>query len=590
MDNRSRSKQDVLQVPDTTVLRKYGGFSSAVDLSLVKITGSDANRYLQAQTTNDVNILATGYGQPSSFVDRKARPVATFQLYRTADAFAIICDTTELKPLLQHLDKFLFADKVEIETVSDSRFLTIQGPRSRSLLKACLDELPTTDFFDKDAGSGSIESKPVSTFRLSLTGEEGFLLLVPEHHVPSVEKKLRENAGKLGMVELDRETLEIARIEAGLVKMNVDFDGESLLAETTLDLSHVSYNKGCFQGQEVLARIRTYGAPTRALVGLTITAEDGSQLDEIRFPLDTELKLESEEIGWIKSNCYSRFLHRFIAIGLVKRDYRTPDKQWAVTAAGKNVIVTVTLLPFYHANSPSDTARELYEEALQIFASEDESVDADLSESVRLLRESLTLDPLFEDSYETLGVILSKRNRLDEAIELMEHLTRLNADSVMAHTNLSVFYVEKGWKEKAEDEKAISMSIRMRQAAMQVSKAKEDEEKKKVSEEETRERMGMFKQVLEIDADDQLANYGIGDCLVELSQFEEAIPHLQKSLELKPTHTVGYLVLGKAYEGLKRADDARSTYEKGIDVAAKRGDMEPLKKMQERLAGIAGSA
>jgi len=130
------------------------------------------------------------------------------------------------------------------------------------------------------------------------------------------------------------------------------------------------------------------------------------------------------------------------------------------------------------------------------------------------------------------------------------------------------------------------MSIRMKIAAAEVSKTKQAEQQQKATEKETLERMGMFKQVLEIDEDDQLANHGYGDCLVELSRFEEAIPHLKKSLEIKPTHSAGYLVLAKAYESLKLVDDAKKTYETGIDVAAKRGDMEPLKKMKERLSQL----
>src|SRR5690606_15126291 len=147
----------------------------------------------------------------------------------------------------------------------------------------------------------------------------------------------------------------------------------------------------------------------------------------------------------------------------------------------------------------------------------------------------------FEDAYESLGVILNRRGETDEAIEVMEHLARINPDSVMAHTNLSVFYVEKGWKEKAEEEKAISMSIRMRMAAAQVSKDKEAEEQRKQLEAETIQRMSMFQQVLEIDEDDQLANYGYGDCLVALSRFAEAVPHLQKAIALKPSHSVAYV-------------------------------------------------
>ncbi len=564
---------------DTTRLRNNGAWGPA-DLHYIRVYGQDANRYLQAQTTNDINQLKVGDSQLSCLIDRKSRPVGVFQVYKLANDFAIVCDTTQSEAILDHMEKFKFADKVYFDD-SFVSFLTVQGPKSRSVIQKVLDGIPPRDLFDNDATTGTVDDRAIQIFKMSLTGEEGFLLVVLDEDIDAVRDKLKAVAETVGLDTLSKEQLELARVEAGFPKLGVDFSDDNLLAETTLTETAVSYNKGCFQGQEVLARVRTQGSPSRALVGLIVSPPPATP-----FKLDTAIEFEGETIGWIKSNFYSEFLQKFIAIALVKRDYRTPGKVRDVVIDGKAATATVELLPLYQGKSPAEIAKELYEEALSIFAKEDENQVSEDWQSINLLKEALTLNPLFEDAYETLGVILSKRGQLDEAIELMEYLAKLNPDSVMAHTNLSVFYVEKGWKEKAEDEKAISMSIRMRIAAAEASKTKQEEEKRKATEQETLQRMSMFQQVLEIDEDDQLANHGYGDCLVELSRFEEAIPHLQKSLKAKPTNSNGYLVLARAFEGLNRIDEAKETYETGIDVAAKRGDMEPLKKMKERLASL----
>ena len=564
---------------DTTRLRNNGAWGPA-DLHYIRVYGQDANRYLQAQTTNDINQLKVGDSQLSCLIDRKSRPVGVFQVYKLANDFAIVCDTTQSEAILDHMEKFKFADKVYFDD-SFVSFLTVQGPKSRSVIQKVLDGIPPRDLFDNDATTGTVDDRAIQIFKMSLTGEEGFLLVVLDEDIDAVRDKLKAVAETVGLDTLSKEQLELARVEAGFPKLGVDFSDDNLLAETTLTETAVSYNKGCFQGQEVLARVRTQGSPSRALVGLIVSPPPATP-----FKLDTTIEFEGETIGWIKSNFYSEFLQKFIAIALVKRDYRTPGKVRDVVIDGKAATATVELLPLYQGKSPAEIAKELYEEALSIFAKEDENQVSEDWQSINLLKEALTLNPLFEDAYETLGVILSKRGQLDEAIELMEYLAKLNPDSVMAHTNLSVFYVEKGWKEKAEDEKAISMSIRMRIAAAEASKTKQEEEKRKATEQETLQRMSMFQQVLEIDEDDQLANHGYGDCLVELSRFEEAIPHLQKSLKAKPTNSNGYLVLARAFEGLNRIDEAKETYETGIDVAAKRGDMEPLKKMKERLASL----
>ncbi len=574
--------QKNIEAADTTALRSIGGFAfaAALNLSIIEIRGVDAARYLQAQTTNDINALLPGSGQSSCFIDRKARPIAVFQIFNSGDRYAIICDTRQSDALLAHLDKFRFADQVEFEDLSNSRSsVAVQGPRSRLLLKSLLDGIPSIDLFKHDVAEFSIAERPVTSFKLSLTGEEGFLLTFAAEAKDALCNLIETKARELGMIELDADLMNTARIEAGLVKLGVDFSDENLLAETTLDESAVSYSKGCFQGQEVLARLRTQGSPTRALVGLTI---ENANVEP--YSIGAELVVAGETIGWLKSNCYSKFLKRFIAIALLKRDYRTPGKTWTAALDGKSVEITVSLLPFYQSRSTESIAQELYEEALQVFANEDEEQSSDDSGSIRLLRDALVLNPVFEDAYESLGVILHKRGRLDEAIELMEFLSRLNPESVMAHTNLSVFYIEKGWKEKAEEEKAVSMSIRMRIAAQQMAKQKEEEKQRDDLHAEAEERLSMFRQVLEIDSEDQLANYGSGDCLVQLGRFDEALNHLQKAIDLKPNHSVAYLALGQAFEGLKRLSEAKNAYERGIDVAAKRGDMEPLKKMQERLA------
>ena len=180
--------------------------------------------------------------------------------------------------------------------------------------------------------------------------------------------------------------------------------------------------------------------------------------------------------------------------------------------------------------------QRLYEEAIDTFAREAESTTSS-ARSIAILREALSLSPRFEDAYEALGVILSKTGELEEAISLMKKLAEINPDSIMAHTNLSVFYVEKGLKDEAEEELAKSMSIRMRLAAKQATDELKDKEEKELQRQRTLERMAMFKEVLTIDADDLLANYGSGDCHVSLGEFSDAIPLLEKAIAIKPTYT-----------------------------------------------------
>jgi tetratricopeptide (TPR) repeat protein len=150
--------------------------------------------------------------------------------------------------------------------------------------------------------------------------------------------------------------------------------------------------------------------------------------------------------------------------------------------------------------------------------------------------------------------------------------------------------MHQGDKERAEEEKAISMSLRMSQLAKEHAIKKQEEEDKQKLAAEAEKRLEMFRQVLALDPHDFLANNGVGTVYVEIGRYEESIQYLQKAIAAKPTHTVAYLALGKAFEQLNRLDEAMNVYKKGIDLAAKRGDITPMKEMQVLLANVESRA
>lgn len=563
---------------DTTTIKKTGAVKLDVPMGLIKVSGPDSNRFLQAQTTNDIHKLKVGDSQRSCLLDRKAKIVADFEIYKTTDYFYILANKHLIEPILNHLNKFIFADKVEIKDLSDRQeFLLIEGPVSRSVIKNSLDTIPKLDCFSRIYFQETVDGEKVDFFKYSMLGEEGYLVAL-EKGTDSTNplSKLVEIAGEHGFKTIDDRIEKVARIESGILEFGIDYDTNSLLPETTLDESCVSYEKGCFQGQEVLARVKSHGAPTKALVGLTMPYNE-----QIEFDVDTKILFKEKEIGWIKSNCSSKYLKANIAIALMKRDFREPNKTYSVQINGTDIDIKIVLLPFYRSPSPDTRARKLYDQALDLFTRGDNE-----TEPLQLLEEAISLNPLFEDAYESLGVILSKQNNIDKAIEVMLHLAKINPDSIMAHTNLSVFYLEKGWKEKAEEEKAISTTIQMLNASRE-AKAKEDAQKEQEKDlEETRERLSMFEQVLEIDPDDFLANYGKGSCLIALNRAEESIQYLKKALEVKPNHTVAYLDLAKAYLATEDPRNAQEILSKGTSVASRQGDLEPLKKMQALISDM----
>jgi len=559
----------------TLALRRAGAFALLNGFGVVKIAGPDAASFLQARSTNDVLALTDGSGESNSLLDRTGHLQAYFSLHLIEEAFIAIIDSASVPRFIEELERFHIREEFKIaDSSSEWVAIAVQGPLSRKILRIAIENFPE-DMLEYDIRKTQFWRRDCLIARRSITGEEGYIILVLLRDADPILKELRRVGSEHGFVELSSEALDLAQLEAGLPRFNVDIGPEDLLTDTGPQEETVSYTKGCYVGQEVVARIKTYSAPRKALVGLEFS-EDILEPP----PFGADCQRNGERIGSLKSSFWSPTLRKVIALAYLAREHRTPGDLLELEIAGKNYKASPALLPFYKAKSAQERARSLYEKGLSEFASGDEN------QAIAMLSEALEFNPAYLDCCESLGVMLSRRGELDEAIALMKRLAELDASSVMAHTNLSIFYMQQGNKDAAEEEKAIAMSLQMAKIAAQARSEMQQEEDDRIRIEDIRHRMGMFREVLGIDNEDQLANYGLGNLHVEVGEHAEAVPLLEKAIALKPSHTVAYLALGTAYEGLRDTENAIATYKLGITVASNRGDMQPLKKMQARLASL----
>ena len=552
-------------------LRKKAGYFFLDDLCLILAKGSDLFNYLQTQTTNDVNELKPEQGQNNAIVDRKAKVISTFSLHRTGEESAVILvETLQKENLLNHLNAFLFREDVTL--ISSNHFLlALQGPRSSEIIENFTQSRES--FPEKPNGicEFTFDKQSALAINKSLTGEEGYVLAFPAKSKDTITHKLLEAEQQKLLVQVDTHAREVFRIEAGILCYGKDINDKHILPETGLEHSSVSYNKGCYIGQEVIARIKTYGAPNFALMGLII---EGNTL-----PLpDSEIRLDSKKIGIIQSSIFSYSLQKNISLAYIQKDHRSPDIDLDVTIGNKLYKIRTCLLPFYQTQTRKDHSRRLQEKALALYQKQD-----DLDQPVALLRESIELDPKNATAYEALGVFLSKQNKLDEAIALMKRLVEIDPEEIMAHSNLSVYYMKQGRIEDAEREKGEATALQFEKAiaANMAKKKTQGEAQRNLAERE--QKISMFKQVLEIDPIDQVANFGLGSVYHDLKRYEEALPPLQTVVKEYSDYSAAYVLLGKTMEKLLRQDEAIEIYRKGIAAASKKGDLMPLKEMQQKL-------
>ena len=550
---------------DVDQVRNDCGYFLLEDWCIISAKGKETFSFLQTQTTNDVLQIQIGQGQNNAITDRQARLIANFSVHRTEEhAALILIETSQKDLLLNHLETYHFREEVEF-TALNCKLLAFQGPKSPLVLEKIFED-QTLPEKPNDTTQLTLAGQQINLIVKSLTGEEGHILCFQNNDDNLIQQVLTTPP-----IKVSETAREVLRIEAGIPIFGKDMDPKNILPETGLEHSSVSYNKGCYIGQEVIARIKTYGAPNFALMGLTI---EGSELP----PYNGTLRLKDKKIGTIKSSVRSTTLNKIIALAYIHKEHRSPDINLEVTIDNIPFKVKTCLLPFYQAQTRRDHSKKILNEALQIYKDQD-----DLDRPIALLREAIELDAKNADAYEALGVFLSKQDKLDEAIALMKRLAEINPQEIMAHTNLSVYYMKQGRIEDAEFEKGEATGLQFEQAIeknmAKKLKKKEVEQKQK----EMEERVGMFLKVLEIDPKDQGANFGLGSIYLETGRYEEGLEPLKTVIEEYQDYSAAYLLLGKTWEKLSNKEEAIETYKKGIAAASKKGDLMPLKDMQNRM-------
>jgi folate-binding protein YgfZ len=532
--------------------------------SILSANGKDTLSFLQTQTTNDALQLQVGQGQSSAITDRQARLITSFSLHRMDENESWLLSDNS-KTLHDHLESYHFREDVAFETLNLD-LLALQGPKSMLILEKVFSSLP-----EKPNGieRHDFEGAPLTVIKKSLTGEEGFIICLPSELKENFTQKL-VNA-ETQSTKIGEQAREVLRVEAGIPIFGKDMDGKNILPETGLEHSSVSYNKGCYIGQEVIARIKTYGAPNFALMGVTIEGP-------ISPPMNGSILLGDKKIGIIKSSARSESLDKLIALAYLQKDHRSPDVEMDVSINERPFKIKTCLLPFYQASTRKEHSKKLLNEALQIYKEQE-----NLDKPIAILREAIDIYPKHAEAYEALGVFLAKQDKLDEAIALMKRLTEINPQEIMAHTNLSVYYMKQGRIEDAENEKAEATALQFEQAVeksmAKKMKKKEAEQRKK----EMAEKVEMFKKVLEIDPVDQVANFGLGSIYLETGRYEEGLLPLNTVVEKFKDYSAAYLLLGKTLEKLAENEKAIDVYKKGIAIASKKGDLMPLKDMQHRM-------
>jgi folate-binding protein YgfZ len=294
-------------------------------MGLLEVVGPDRVAWLQGMVSNDVARLSQGEGCYAAHLSPKGRVLAHMLVLADEDMLWLELERDNTESTIQELDKLLIMEDAELrDRSSEFAVLAIVGSKARSVLD------------EWSAAHVSLDSlyahTKVGVARV-IRADLGYDLIVELERL----SELRESLVAAGAVMGDPDLWQCLRIEAGLPTYGLDIDSDTTLPE--LGDKGIDYEKGCYIGQEVVAKIRYIGHVNRRLVGLrcggTSVPARGAKLSR-----------EGRDIGRVTSSVYSVGVESVICLGYVRLGSDAPGTEVEVWLDGESRPATVTELPF----------------------------------------------------------------------------------------------------------------------------------------------------------------------------------------------------------------------------------------------------
>ena len=315
-------------------VRTRAGVIDRRDAGVVEATGRDRAAFLHALLSNEVKALTPGQGCAATLLDVHGKVQTVLLVWVLAERILLVTPPGAGASTLEALDKYLFAEKVELrEATDDIALFLLAGPEAPALVERLAGVVPDARPWSNVAGR--VDGVDVRLVRGDgETGEPEVWLAVPHAEADRVFKTLTA----AGIVEIGGEALESLRIEAGALRFPADIGPAVLLPEVPFE-HLVSQTKGCYPGQEVVVRIRDRGHVNRHLRGLVLEGE------AVPAP-GSEIVADDAVIGSVTSATRSLGLGRPLALGLVRRQHAVAGTRVGVRVDGRLVPATVSDLPF----------------------------------------------------------------------------------------------------------------------------------------------------------------------------------------------------------------------------------------------------
>lgn len=297
----------------------------AVWSGIVKLTGEDRISWLQGMVTNDIEKLGAGAGCYAGHLTPQGKLVAHMHVLADDDALWLSLERSALPKLISAFDKLLIMEDVQVADVSEEwTVMGLAGPNARAAIERWIGR-------PLDIGS-RYSHRQLNGYRV-VASDLGFDVWTSPERAEDVLRALKRG----GATAIDRATWEVLRTEAGMPIYGVDIDETTTMPE--LGERGISYEKGCFVGQEVVAKVKYIGHVNRRFVGLLLEGSGPPATKSI-------VRKSGKNVGYITTSVFSPRLQRPIALGFVARAASAQGTEVEIVSRDLAVKATVAALPF----------------------------------------------------------------------------------------------------------------------------------------------------------------------------------------------------------------------------------------------------
>jgi folate-binding protein YgfZ len=292
-------------VEEYWAIRNHSGMVDVSHLGLLQVTGKDRLSFLNGLLTNEILKLTEGTGIRSALLNTKARVLADLYLYAREDDLLLDAGDVPGASVKEILDRFIITEDVQVKDITSGFVhLTLQGQQAAEKARAL--------FGVAFADMKPLQHKmlgPTLIISRDRTGQSGYDMIIPNDESEGVWQSFLLK----GVTPVGLDALEILRLEAGYPRYGVDVDENTIILEAGYK-DAISFNKGCYLGQEVVARATHIGRVNKNLIQF--------QTDSDNVPsAKSKFISNGKEAGYVTSAAFSPGLKEVVGLGYAQRAF-----------------------------------------------------------------------------------------------------------------------------------------------------------------------------------------------------------------------------------------------------------------------------